>query len=158
MVFVSPTDGLNELKDTKRLSVNEICIRLETLVGTKQIIVAKLLHGVAAEFELYWRYSLIHIKFLKMCHLKIKFMENPRPPISSKYSNSGKAGEQFPAHLPLSLSRSTRKVSTLFRETQSSEKLSSVIISKYQRSLKLPAARQWGPFCTSISILGEWPV
>ena len=30
VVFVSPTDGLNELKDTKRLSVNEICIRLET--------------------------------------------------------------------------------------------------------------------------------
>ena len=51
VVFVSPTDGLNELKDTKRLSVNEICIRLETLVGTKQIIVAKLLHGVAAEFR-----------------------------------------------------------------------------------------------------------
>ena len=51
MVFVSPTDGLNELKDTKRLSVNEICIRLETLVGTKQIIVAKLLHGVAAKFR-----------------------------------------------------------------------------------------------------------
>ena len=143
VVFVSPTDGLNELKDTKRLSVNEICIRLETLVGTKQIIVAKLLHGVAAEFELYyWRYSRIHIKCLKMCHLKIKFMENPRPPISSKYSNSGKAGEQFPAHLPLSLSRSTRKVSTIFRETRSSEKLSSVIISKNQRSLKLPAARQ----------------
>ena len=51
MVFVSPTDGLNELKDTKRLSVNEICIRLETLVGSKQIIVGKLLHGVAAEFR-----------------------------------------------------------------------------------------------------------
>ena len=51
VVFVSPTDGLNELKDTKRLSVNEICIRLETLVGSEQIIDAKVLHGVAAEFQ-----------------------------------------------------------------------------------------------------------
>ena len=51
VVFVSPTDGLNELKDTKRLSVNEICIRLETLVGSEQIIDAKLRHGVLAEFQ-----------------------------------------------------------------------------------------------------------